>query len=205
VVEKYNIPRNHELWKRTYNDIKDDTWGMCDKPEDFKNLPERIKTECETVFNFSDQIFIDNHYGTYFEDENGIKIVMLAAHVFDNNALLRNDNIFSLYNSNPKKAHQNCAFKVCHLFDKGKLYQCPMVAHLPDFYNQFYFDLSDEDKTILLNGYEALRVEHSEEERNHFLHNISNQILACKFCPEAGEEIKLINAGTNKIRIEKRK
>lgn len=41
------------LWIQDYNTIKDPSWPEITSVEDFDNLPDDIKTECETVHNFT--------------------------------------------------------------------------------------------------------------------------------------------------------
>ena len=39
-------------WSDFYNNIKDPTWPLCDREEDFVNLPEFIQQECINKFNY---------------------------------------------------------------------------------------------------------------------------------------------------------
>jgi hypothetical protein len=75
---------------------------------------------------------------------------------------------------------------------------------LSEFQEQFYLDVTDEDKDIILNGYDALTIDHSAEEREQFINTLGKQVPACKFCPEKPIETRL-SASTDKIRVKKKK
>jgi organic radical activating enzyme len=206
-LEEYNTssdPVDLPRWKKIYNEIRSNDWPDCDTPEEYANLPALVRFECENRFNISGPIFIDSFYKTKLQDINGIKIEISTARVFDNHALIRNDDVFTLHDSDPAKAHNKCFLKHCYFFKKGKLYQCPVVAHLSEFQEQFYLDVTDEDKDIILNGYDALTIDHSAEEREQFINTLGKQVPACKFCPEKPIETRL-SASTDKIRVKKKK
>lgn len=93
---------------------------------------------------------------------------------------------FGLYNSNPDVAHENCTyrrFKNYHMIN-GKIYKCGPAALMPQFDDQYSFDLSDEDREIM-RGYRGLAVDEFDTCGQEFLDNIDNVIPQCKFCPES--------------------
>lgn len=50
-VDDYNYDITSK-WIESYNAIKDPSWPICTKKEDFFNLPEEIQKECKEEFNF---------------------------------------------------------------------------------------------------------------------------------------------------------
>ena len=106
---------------------------------------------------------------------------------------------YTLYQSDPVKAHDNCSHKACHTFKNGKLYKCGTVAQFEDFDNQFELVLSNEDRE-LIKSYRPLEVTASDEEFKQFLDTIDDPIPQCKFCPETykGEQIHA-EVGNKKI------
>jgi hypothetical protein len=93
---------------------------------------------------------------------------------------------FGLYNSDPVKAHDNCAFarfKNYHMI-RGKIYKCGPAALMPEFDDQYQFDISDEDR-LLMRGYKPLTIDEFDTRGAEFLGNIDNVIDQCKFCPES--------------------
>lgn len=93
---------------------------------------------------------------------------------------------FGLYNSDPVKAHDNCAFarfKNYHMI-RGKIYKCGPAALMPEFDEQYQFDISDEDR-LLMKGYKPLTIDEFDTRGAEFLGNIDNVIDQCKFCPES--------------------
>jgi len=91
---------------------------------------------------------------------------------------------FSLHNSDPVAAHNNCAFakfKSYH-FIRGKLYKCGPVALLPEFDQQHQFNISESDRK-LLNSYQPLDPDNFAEHHLEFFKNLDQPIAQCKFCP----------------------
>lgn len=89
-----------------------------------------------------------------------------------------------LHNNSAFQAHDACtfvAYKSYH-FIRGKLYKCGPAALLPEFDQQYPFDLSEEDREIL-HGYQPLTVNNFAEYSAEFLANLDNPIAQCKFCP----------------------
>lgn len=127
-------------------------------------------------------------------------------HVWDNDIFCQSSILeqpigkFSLHNSNPDQAHEVCAFRMFknyHMIN-GKLYKCGPVALMPEFDQQFHFEISDEDR-MLLNSYRPLTVDEYDTRGKEFLQTIDDVIPQCKFCPER-YEYKPITFGLKKIK-----
>ncbi len=67
---------------------------------------------------------------------------------------------------------------------RGKIYKCGPAALMPEFDDQYQFDISDEDR-LLMRGYQPLTVDEFDTRGAEFLGNIDNVIDQCKFCPES--------------------
>ena len=127
-----------------------------------------------------------------FVDCNGVIVNVYIKDTFHSAAINHSwksspqiQKVFSLHNSDPFFAHQNCAFvqfKSYH-FIRGKLYKCAPVALMPEFDQQHKLDISDSDR-ILLNSYQPLSVDNFETYQQEFFSQLDNPIPQCKFCPE---------------------
>ena len=119
-----------------------------------------------------------------FIDKNNVKINVWESNNFGAAAVIQQPNgRFTLHNSDPVSAHQNCAFvkwKSYHMI-RGRLYKCGPVALMPDFDQQFNLDISDEDR-IILNSYKSLGLDNFTEYNKEFFDNLANPIAQCKFC-----------------------
>jgi sulfatase maturation enzyme AslB (radical SAM superfamily) len=113
-------------------------------------------------------------------------------HVWSNDTFVQSNIIeqangrFGLYNSNPDVAHENCTyrrFKNYHMIN-GRIYKCGPVALMPQFDDQYSFDLSDEDRAIM-RGYRGLGVDEYDTRGQEFLDTIDRVVPQCKFCPES--------------------
>jgi organic radical activating enzyme len=125
-------------------------------------------------------------------DANGISVLIEYNWWFHQGSLIKDlesDN-FSLYNSNPTVAHNNCSMKYCHTFSNGRLYKCGVAALLPDFDKQYTINLSPEDRALMLD-YPGIGINDSTEVKQQFIGNIRDEIPQCKFCPEVykGDQI----------------
>jgi organic radical activating enzyme len=200
VTIKYKSNMNE--WVNTYNLVKDPGWPICTTHGDFKNLPDHIQQECKNVHKIDPETFIVNSGFVEIFDDN----VNVTVSYYDNfwTAPLKysGNNQFNVYDSDPALAHKDCRSKYCHHFIRGKLYKCHQVGLLPEFMEQFYVDMNDED-IKLLNSYQPLTVDQSTDAVKTFVNNLPNQIPQCKLCPESSS-VGLINASTNKIKILKR-
>lgn len=112
-------------------------------------------------------------------------------HVWDNSTFYQSSIVerpfgkFSLHNSDPVTAHENCSFrkfKNYHMI-RGKIYKCGPVALMPEFDQQHQFEISDKDREIL-NSYRPLSVEEYDTRGEEFFRTIDDAIPQCKFCPE---------------------
>jgi organic radical activating enzyme len=129
-------------------------------------------------------------------------------HVWVNNIFSQSNIIeqangrFGLYNSNPEIAHEVCAyrkFKNYHMI-RGRIYKCGPVALMPEFDDQYQFDLSDEDR-VIMRGYQGLGVDEFDQRGQEFMDNIDSVVPQCKFCPESYDykPIVFTNLKPNKI------
>jgi|688.fasta_scaffold229977_2 organic radical activating enzyme len=132
-----------------------------------------------------------NNDDPYYEfmwvrDSNGVVIKVEYNWWFHQGSIIQDleTKRFSLHNSDVEKAHANCSMKTCHTFIHGKLYKCGVVGLLPEFAEQYPFDLSDQDRQ-LMQGYSALTVNADIESKKEFFKDLPNAISQCKFCPES--------------------
>jgi len=124
-----------------------------------------------------------------FTNESGIRIHAWMSDKFvQSNIIELPDNKYTLYQSDPARAHENCAFrkfKNYHMI-RGKIYKCGPAALMPEFDNQYHFEISEQDR-VLLHGYTPLTIDTVEQDMQaglDFFAQIDNQIDQCKFCPE---------------------
>lgn len=92
---------------------------------------------------------------------------------------------YTLYQSNPDLAHEICTFrrfKNYHMI-RGKIYKCGPAALMPEFDQQYTFDISNEDRE-LLHSYQALSLDNYDSIGTEWLANVDRVIPQCKFCPE---------------------
>lgn len=187
LYDNFKNKKNLELWVGIHNP---DHQTLINQELD-KFLVQPIK---RTLHN-------DDPYQAYelLVDANGVTVKLEYNWWFHQGALIQNqDNTFSLHNSDVQQAHDICHMKTCHHFIKGKLYKCGIVALLPEFVEQNKFQISDEDMD-LLHSYQPLTLEHSEQQKKHFIDHLGDAIPQCKFCPSqyhgqqiAAQEKKMI-------------
>jgi hypothetical protein len=119
-------------------------------------------------------------------DENSVRVHYWVENQFTQSAVQRDPmtNKFTLHNSIPQQAHDECEFvnSMCHHFIKAKLYKCGPAGLLPEFDNQFTFDISKSDRKIL-HSYEPLSVHEFAQRGKQFIDSIDDVIDGCKFCP----------------------
>jgi hypothetical protein len=128
--------------------------------------------------------------------------VFVSDHFVQSNVIELANGKFGLYNSDPVKAHENCSFrkyKNYHMI-RGKIYKCGPVALMPEFDDQYGFDISDQDRQ-LMKSYQGLSADEFDARGQEFLRNIDNVIPQCKFCPESYnyKPITFSNLKPNKI------
>ena len=114
--------------------------------------------------------------------------VWMNDHFVQSNIIERPTGRFGLYNSNPDRAHENCTFRRFRNYHmiRGRIYKCGPVALMPEFDDQYQFDISAEDRE-LLRSYRGLGVDEFDTRGEEFLDNIDRVIPQCKFCPESYE------------------
>jgi hypothetical protein len=103
----------------------------------------------------------------------------------NSNIIELGDNRYTLYTSDPDRAHENCTFrrfKNYHMI-RGKIYKCGPAALMPEFDQQYPFEISEEDRELLY-SYNALSLDNYDSIGAEWLANIDNVIPQCKFCPE---------------------
>jgi organic radical activating enzyme len=116
-------------------------------------------------------------------------------HVWNNNRFVQSniiensDGTRTLYQSDPDVAHENCTFrrfKNYHMI-RGKIYKCGPVALMAEFDDQYPFNISDEDRSIIHAPGRGLGIDEWDTRGAEFLDNIDRVIPQCKFCPESYE------------------
>ena len=204
----YQLHDKDVKWRKSYNNIKDESWQECNTLAEFKNLPKYIQLECADVY----KSIVSTTYNTpdtenltVFEDKNNIRVVITIADNFRKSAIINNNGVFTLHDSNPNDAFAVCYSKKCSHFVKGKLYKCGVSALLPEFFKQFNFDISIED-TKLLHSYDPLTVSSSLSVTDQFISSLRSEeaIPQCKFCPSNKHTVKF-NASTDKLRVKKKR
>ena len=166
-----NNNKNIQMWVGIHN--------KQHKKEIFDIVTEFLHGELTTEFNQ------DNQYQQYaiVTDENNVKVRIEYNWWFHQGPVRTIDGLPKLYNSDPEKAHKICNMKTCHHFIRGKLYKCGIAALVPEFDQQFPIALDDEERK-LMHSYQPLTLEHTAEEKEQFIKNLSNPIDQCRFCPE---------------------
>lgn len=119
----------------------------------------------------------------WFRDSNGVSVRLNEAWSFKKNALKINDKgRYTLYNSDPYKAHVTCHNRFCHQFIKGKLFKCVPSALFNILDQQYNLDLSDQDRKMI-QDFEGLTLDSSFTEKVDWISKINDPISLCKFCP----------------------
>jgi hypothetical protein len=121
----------------------------------------------------------------WIRDSNGVSIKVEYNWWFHQGTIIQDleSQRFSLHNSSVDRAHANCSMKTCYTFIHGKLHKCGVVGLLPEFAEQYSFDLLEQDR-LLMNNYSALTVDADIESKKEFIKELPNAIPQCKFCPE---------------------
>jgi len=146
---------------------------MIKKVKDFLHAPVTLEFNDENQY----QLFVT------LTDVNNVVVKIEFNWWFHQGSIIKNENILTLHNSDPVKAHDICHMKTCHHFVNGKLYKCGVVAVLPEFDRQSNLQLSTEDKA-LINSYIPMSVSDTEYVKQNFIANLDSPIPQCKFCPE---------------------
>jgi len=98
---------------------------------------------------------------------------------------------FRVHNSDPDKAFQVCTMHTCHTMFRGKLYKCPITALLPIFCQQHNVEMTDQQRQ-LMNQYQPLSADCSEEELQKFAKDRKTSIPQCNLCPEKNVFSKVV-------------
>lgn len=205
------IPKNlrdilnfDQNWRRSYRAIKDPEWPDCDTVDDWASLPDYIKKECQEIHKFSPEQLANTRQGWGLIDSNGVIVMVNMEDYFNQPALKSNANqSFSLHNSDPVQAHSICNAKKCHHFIRGQLYKCGMVALFPEMDQQFYLDVSDQDRE-LIHAYQPATPDQDWQTLKKFVENLDQPMPQCKFCPENYEIKQIFAEHGKKIKIVKK-
>lgn len=152
-----------------------------DREEIFTRIRNFLKHPIQETADKSHPIGSDYQ----FVDSNKNYVHAWMSNKFVQSNIIERDGRYTLYQSDPERAHENCTFrrfKNYHMI-KGKIYKCGPAALMPEFDDQYHFDLSDEDRAIM-RGYQPLTVEDYDIRGADFLAHIDDMIPQCKFCPE---------------------
>lgn len=181
----WKLPNFAANWTASYNSIRDQSWPDCNNEEEWHNLSDTIKQECEQVHNFSLDILADQRQWIEMSDDNGLEVIIKPENYFYTPSLIKQPkkNTFTLHNSNPSLAHDVCSTKYCHHMMNGKISKCGPVVLFQEFDKQFEIDLDPADRELMLK-YRPLSVNSDEETTKTFFDTIRNPIDQCKFCPE---------------------
>jgi hypothetical protein len=204
--EDLNSLENAEYnWRKTYEAIRGENWPDCNHWDFWNNLPRAVKEECSQVFNFDPVKYANQLQNYRLTDSQGVCVDIYWENNFHQGALIVDDisKKFRLHNSDPVKAHTICHSKTCHHFDSGKLYKCGQVALFPQFYQQFFVDLTDQEYETM-HSYVPGSIDMSSEDLTNWTNQLNNPIPQCQFCPES-YDIKEIFADNKKVVFLKRK
>jgi hypothetical protein len=156
-------------------------------PEDFEQVCADIHEFLKgNVTEFAKD---QNSWGAdwQFKDSNGVMINVYTVDKFAGAAIVpKPKGGYTLHDSDPEEAHSTCAFAIwkSYHFIRGKFYKCGPSALLPEFDDQYHFEISDEDRAVL-HSYKPLTIDEFDVRGKEFIDNIDNQIDQCKFCPES--------------------
>lgn len=108
---------------------------------------------------------------------------IIEAYVFNQPNIIKKDDHYILHDSDPDLAFKACDMKHCHTMFNGKLYKCPMMPIIPEFAKQFDLQTTDTQQE-LLDNYQPLTCESTQEELENFVDNINTLIPQCSLCKE---------------------
>lgn len=124
-----------------------------------------------------------------FTDTNHVRVhVWISDYFIQSNVTQSADGQFRLYRSDPEKAHANCEFvrhKNYH-FIHGKFYKCGPAGLMPEFDQQFGFDITEAEREILY-SYRPLTIDEFDSRALEFFQHLDDPIDQCRFCPETWE------------------
>jgi len=147
------IPGFDGNWKRSYDKIRDYAWPDCDTVDQWPQLPQSIRDECETIHKFSPDILAEARLGWSLRDSNGVTVKINYENYFSQNNLIvvNNGESIRLHDSDPLVAHNTCSMAInkCYHFIRGKLYKCGPVGLFPELESKFNIDLSEQDRSLI--------------------------------------------------------
>lgn len=201
----HQIENSETNWHDSYERIRDSSWPDCDTWDQWDELPDHIKKECSDIFDFDPGKFADRLQNYRLTDSQGVRVNISWESDFHQGALISDPQTgrFRLHESDLEKAHAICNSKTCHHFESGKLYKCGVVNLLPQFYEQFFLDLSEEE-SALVHNYQPAHLGMTQEELKGWVDRLKNPIDQCRFCPES-YDMKEIFAGPKKVIFPKKK
>jgi hypothetical protein len=205
---EYDVPLNQPMFikdlKKSYNAIKDPAWPDINSVEDWNNLPEWIRQECETVHNVSLENLIERN--TFddtldqYVDSNGVTVMVRDGTNFSTGSLLVHDRGVNFYNSDMQHAYDSCYNKSCVEMYNGLVHQCSSVGHFNGWSEQLPMELTDQQRQ-LIDSYTTITAESSLEEiAQWFDHDRHQPMPQCSLCPENRKAFK-IYATTEKIKF----
>lgn len=153
-----------------------------DREEIFSRIRNYLQSPIKESTNKSHPIGSDYQF---YDRNNWYVHAWMSNQFVQSNIIEKPDGGFTLYQSDPVQAHENCTFRRFKNYHwiRGKIYKCGPVALMPEFDQQHCFDISDEDR-VLLNSYRGLSVDEFDQRGAEFLRTIDDVIPQCKFCPE---------------------
>jgi len=107
----------------------------------------------------------------------------IDAYVFNQPNLINKGTHWEPHNSDPDTAFKACDMATCHTMFNGKLYKCPMMAIMPEFAQQFKVRTTEKQQQ-LLDSFQPLTVDSTEQEREQWQANIDSHIPQCSLCKE---------------------
>ena len=189
----YDTCREVNTWIGISLHMQDNREAIFDRIRNFLVHPiqETSGTTTQHMSNFQ------------FVDANNVQVhVWLSDHFTQSNIIQDSSGRFTLHNSDPVRAHANCAFvkyKNYHFID-GKIHKCGPAPLMQQFDQQYPFDISNSDR-VLIHSYQGLSVDEFDQRGQEFFRTIDEPIAQCKFCPESYEykKIQFSNLKPNKI------
>lgn len=193
-----------DLWRNSYEAVRDPSWPDCPTPEDFPYLPKHIQSECEQQHRVSLAIWQNEVYKQLWTNSDGVRAQVSMANYFHPSTLRAINGRLSLHNNDPEQAIKVCYSKTCHHFIKGKLYKCGPTALLPEVLEQFPLQVSDQDRD-LIGAYVPAEISWEISQIGSFVDDLKQirAIPQCKFCPTDMIPTKF-EAGTKKIKWTKK-
>jgi hypothetical protein len=184
-------------WKEMWEVIRGPDWPDCASADDFYSLPQHIIDECKSDYDLGPQLWTD---------ANGVTVQVNVVNYFVNSTIIPDYDLqnFKLHDSDPRRAIKNCMSKYCHHFSRGKLHKCGVTGILPDFDDQFFLDITDQDRE-LIRSYRGAEPTWQDTNLEKFLINLrqGDPVAQCKFCPENYVSTRF-DAGPKKIKFVKK-